>query len=367
MQAFPEIEIRDNSLETIVAKVMEGVRLTFEDGMLLETTPDFHLVCSLADIVRKRLHGKRTGYILNVHIDYTNVCVSRCAFCAFFRNPDDPGAYVLSPEQALDRVPSDVDEIHIVGGINPDLDLTYYRDLIGTLHAEFPDAAIKALTAVEIKALSDRENLTVSELLSILKLTGLSMLPGGGAEIFYPAVREKICPVKATADEWLDIHRTAHSLGISTNSTMLHGHIEKPGHRIDHLLRLRQLQDETSGIIAHIPLPYLPSSNSLSGAATHRNGLLDLRQVAIARLMLDNIPHIKAYWRALGLRLAQVALNAGADDIDGTVGREDVMHEAGSIAPRSIDHDHIMTIITNAGLEPFRRDAFHNPAREVVL
>ena len=360
------IMVSDPRLESLSEKISAGERLSREDGMVLEETGDLHCVCMLADSVRRRLHGKRTGYAVNVHINYTNICVSGCGFCAFGRAPGSDGTYVLSRDEAVERVPDGVDEIHLVGGVNPDLSLDYFVELLRALKAAFPAATLKALTAIEIHALAKREGLEVEELLRILRDAGLGMLPGGGAEIFDERIRRRICPVKATGEEWLDVHRVAHKLGIPSNTTMLYGHVEKPEHRVDHLLRLRELQDEaegSAGVIAHIPLPYLPGGTDLGETAGAPNGSLDLRQTALARLMLDNIPHIKAYWRALGIRMAQAALTAGADDLDGTVGREEVMHEAGSDAPRSLAPQYFESIIRGAGLEPYRRDSFHRPVK----
>ena len=241
-------------------------------------------------------------------------------------------AFCIDPSDAPSLVAGDEDEIHIVGGINPSLRLGYFIDLVATLHAAHPHVTIKAFSAVELAALAEREKMQASAILHELKNAGLGMLPGGGAEIFSSHVRKEICPGKATADQWLDVHRAAHKLRIPSNSTMLYGHIEASEDRVDHLLRLRQLQDETGGFVAHVPLPYLPVK-SAHFVGAQPNGILDLRQIALARLMLDNIPHIKAYWRALGTKTAQVALRAGADDLDGTVLREKVMESAGSDAP----------------------------------
>jgi len=347
-------------LDQVIEKIRAGERLSGQDGLVLEKTPDLHTVCILANHVRTNMHGKRTGYIVNAHVDYTNICVSRCEFCAYHRTSDDPDAYVLSSEEAVNRVEvNNVDEIHIIGGVNPDLDMDYFLSLLAAFRNAFPKSVIKAFTAVEIHALAKREKLEVETILRQLKLSGLGMIPGGGAEIFDEDIRTKICPGKATADEWLEVHRIAHKLGIPSNTTMLHGHIESSEHRINHLIRLRKLQDETNGVVAHIPLPYLHGNNKLSRAASPPDGTLDIRQIAIARLMLDNIPHIKAYWRALGIRLAQLALVSGADDMDGTIGQEDVMHEAGSAAPRRMTAGRMEHIIEESGLVPFRRNAFH--------
>ncbi|MCX6645612.1 MAG: CofH family radical SAM protein [bacterium] len=363
---FMDISFIDSSLEPIVAKVANGERLSFEDGMILEVSEDIHSICRLADLVRERMHGNRIGYISNVHIDYTNICVSKCKFCAYWRDAESDSAYTLTSDEAIERVPNDVQEIHLVGGLNPTLPLSYFLDILKGLKERFPEAVIKAFTAVEIYELTRRSGLGPWSVLDRLHDAGLGMLPGGGAEIFDEGIRNIVCPYKASADDWLFIHRSAHEMGIPSNSTMLHGHIEKPEHRIDHLIRLRGVQDDTGGFVAHIPLPYLPGNNSLSG--THAvDGTLDIREIAIARLMLDNIPHIKAYWRALGIRMAQAGLRAGADDLDGTVNREDIMHEAGSGEPRGLTLVQLRKIIKGAGLEPYRRNAFHESMEEAAV
>ena len=365
MQTTSQISLVDPALDRIAAKVREGARLSHEDGLALEESRDIHTVCQLANEIKQRLHGNRVGYIVNAHIDYTNVCISGCRFCAFGHDKSDPDAYTLSADKVVSRIPDDVDEIHVVGGVNPDLGLQYFLDLLSALRSKFPSATLKAFTAVEIHALASREAMTVSEVIDKLKEAGLGMMPGGGAEIFDEKIRKRICPGKITSDEWLDVHRIAHGKGIPTNCTMLYGHIEKAEHRIDHLLRLRELQDETGRFVAYIPLPYLKGANELASDAGPPDGTLDIRQVAIARMLLDNIPHIKAYWRALGIRMAQAALLAGADDLDGTIEKEDIMHVAGSDAPRSLTSGEIERIISKAGLEPYRRDSFHNPVMEV--
>ena len=361
MSRFYEINISDPRLVPLLDKVANDVRLSFDDGMLLDRTFDFHSVMQLADRFRERKVGKKASYIVNAHLNYTNVCVSGCKFCAYWKARDASDAITLSPEEAVRRIPPGIDEIHIVGGVNPDLDLKYHLDLLTALRKAFPKAVLKAFTAVEIHALAGREKLTVEDILKELINAGLGMIPGGGAEIFNEKIRKEICPVKSTSEEWLDVHRAAHGLGLRSNSTMLHGHIEGSGDRIDHLLRLRKLQDETGGFVAHIPLPYLHGSNELAERTYALSGLMDVRQVAVARLMLDNVTNIKAYWRVFGVKLAQVCLRAGANDLDGTVSREDIMHEAGSDAPRSLTPQVMEKLIRDAGFEPFRRDSFHAP------
>jgi aminodeoxyfutalosine synthase len=350
-----EIATLDRRLENVISTVENGERLSFEDGMVLETTRDFHGLVSLAHSARLRKRSIDTGYIVNAHLDYTNICISKCRFCVYGVDRSDSGAFLIDPSSAPSLVPPDVDEIHVIGGIDPSLPLNYFIELVTSLHRANPGAVIKAFTAVEIFALAQREHRDPVEILSHLKDAGLGMLPGGGAEIFADEYRKQCCPSKASADDWLSIHRAAHKLGIMSNSTMLYGYIEKPEHRIDHLIRLRELQDETGGFIAHVPLPYIQPG------AAFKNGVLDLRQTALARLMLDNFPHIKIYWKAVGLKVAQVGLLSGADDLDGTINREKVMTSSGSDSPQSISADELRRIIVAAGLKPVRRDAFHKP------
>ncbi|HEX9745172.1 MAG TPA: CofH family radical SAM protein [bacterium] len=366
MDRLNMIKPTDRSLDPIAEKVRNGDRLNFEDGLKIENTPDIHTVMALADCVREIKNGNRVGYILNTHIDYTNICSATCKFCAFYRRPGDPDAYVLSPGEVLERIGEWADEIHLIGGINPQIDLDYYLETIKLIRDKFPDATIKALTAVEYFALARREKMTVEDLLTEFKNAGLGMLPGGGAEIFHPDVRKKILVGKADADEWLDVHRTAHKLGIASNCTMLHGHIEGPEHRVDHLMRLRNLQDETGGFIAHVILPYLHGSNDLNKVSAPPDGINDIRQIALARLILDNIQHIKSYWRVLGPKLAQIGLRAGADDLDGTIVYEEVMLRAGIDAPLQMGPEQLEDMIREVGLEPFRRNSLHRPIEEVA-
>jgi aminodeoxyfutalosine synthase len=353
-----QIAPSDPALQQVIEKIDKGERLAFEDGLILDSSPDFHSVCQIADKVRELLNGNRAGYIVNSHLDYTNICTSRCRFCGFGKNTGDVDAYLIDPSDAPGLIPSGVDEIHIIGGINPSLPIAYFIDLVSTLHKHHPRATIKAFSAVEIVALAEREKRAVVDILTQLKSEGLGMLPGGGAEIFSENVRGQICPSKATAEQWLDVHRTAHRLGIPSNSTMLYGHMETAEDRVEHLIRLRALQDETGGFVAHIPLPYLPIT-SADFQATLSTGLMDLHQIALARLMLDNVKHVKSYWRALGVKTATVALRAGADDLDGTVYREKVMESAGSDAPAWLEPSEMERLILQAGLRPYRRDSFH--------
>jgi aminodeoxyfutalosine synthase len=350
-------------LKLIRDKVEAGERLTREDGLYLYR-PDVPLqeVGALANLVRERLHGNRTYYNINSHLNPTNVCVYRCTFCAFRADLRDLKAYVMSDEQVLERgreaVENGCTELHIVGGLHHQKKYDWYVHLIRLLHEAFPSLHLKAWTAVEINWFEFLARKSARAVLQDMIAAGLGSLPGGGAEIFHPQVRQQICEHKADAGKWLDIHRTAHELGLKSNCTMLYGHIEEPYHRIDHLLRLRALQDETGGFQTFIPLAFHPSNTGLAHLPKP-SSLLDLRTMAISRLMLDNIPHIKAYWVMLGLDIAQIALSYGADDIDGTVRHELIYHDAGATTPQMVTVEQLCRLIREAGREPVERDTLY--------
>lgn len=344
-------------------KVESGQRLTLEDGLYLYR-PDVPLqeIGALANLVRERLHGNRTYYNINTHLNPTNVCVYRCTFCAFRADLRDAKAYVMSDEQILRRgheaVESGCTEVHIVGGLHHQKKYDWYVHVIRLLHEAYPQLHLKAWTAVEINWFEFLARKSVRQVLEELIAAGLGSLPGGGAEIFHPQVRHQICEHKADAGKWLEIHRTAHQLGLKTNCTMLYGHIEEPYHRIDHLLRLRQLQDETGGFQTFIPLAFHPANTGLAHLPKP-SALLDLRTLAISRLMLDNIPHIKAYWVMLGIDIAQIALAYGADDLDGTVRHERIYHDAGATTPQMLSVEELCCLIQEAGREPVERDTLY--------
>jgi aminodeoxyfutalosine synthase len=350
-------------LKLIRDKVEAGERLTREDGLYLYR-PDVPLqeVGALANLVRERLHGNRTYYNINSHLNPTNVCVYRCTFCAFRADLRDLKAYVMSDEQVLERgreaVENGCTELHIVGGLHHQKKYDWYVHLIRLLHEAFPSLHLKAWTAVEINWFEFLARKSARAVLQDMIAAGLGSLPGGGAEIFHPQVRQQICEHKADAGKWLDIHRTAHELGLKSNCTMLYGHIEEPYHRIDHLLRLRALQDETGGFQTFIPLAFHPANTGLAHLPKP-SSLLDLRTMAISRLMLDNIPHIKAYWVMLGLDIAQIALSYGADDIDGTVRHELIYHDAGATTPQMVTVEQLCRLIREAGREPVERDTLY--------
>lgn len=353
---------RDPALDGVAAKLAAGRRLEAADGLALFRTPDLLELGRLAGAARRRRHGRATTYVVNQHLNYTNICVSGCRFCAFARRREDPGAYVLSLEEALARVRDagmpGVREIHIVGGVHPDLPLDYYLDLVAGVKALRPQAAVKAFTAVEIHHLARINGLTLDDLLGRLRAAGLDMLPGGGAEVLSERIHGLLHPNKIGPREWLAVHRAAHAAGLPTNATLLYGHLETAEERVDHLLALRRLQDETGGLLAFIPLAFHPAHTGLAHLPP-ATAVDDLRVVAAARLLLDNVPHIKAYWVMIGPDLAQVAMDFGADDLDGTIVEEKITHTAGAQTPRGLDRETLRDLIRRAGYLPEERDAFY--------
>jgi aminodeoxyfutalosine synthase len=364
-----ELRLQDKGLAPIADKVLAGERLSFEEGVELYRSSDLLALGFLANHVREKLHGKRTYFNVNRHINPTNVCVASCKLCAFGRKPDAPGAYTMALEEAF-RVAGEgwteaITEFHIVGGLHPDLPFQYYVDLLRGLKERFPSVHLKAFTAVEIGYYCHITRLSVREVLSQLKDAGLGSLPGGGAEIFAPATRRIICDHKIGAHMWLKIHRTAHQLGLRSTATMLYGHIESDEDRVDHLLQLRKLQDETHGFETFIPLAFHTANTELGKMIdrSETTGFMDLKNVAVPRLLLDNFPHIKAYWIMMTPRVAQVALKLGANDLDGTVVEEKIYHDAGAETPLGMTRQEIVRLIREAGQEPFERDTLYRPVQ----
>jgi aminodeoxyfutalosine synthase len=351
-------------LAPIREKVEGGERLTLDDGILLYSR-DVPLpeLGELANLVRERKNGNFAYYNINTHLNPTNVCVYRCTFCAFRADLRSAKGYWMTDEQILARGQEAVDagstEMHIVGGLHHQAKYDDYRRVISVLHDAYPTLHIKAWTPVEIDWFSRLTKKPIRWVLEDMIDAGLGSLPGGGAEIFHPEVRQQICEHKADSARWFETHRTAHRLGLRSNCTMLYGHIEQPYHRIDHLLRLRELQDETGGLQTFIPLAFHPDNTGLSHI-TKPSGTMDLRTIAVSRLMLDNIPHIKAYWIMLGIGTAQIALAYGADDIDGTVRHELIYHDAGAETPEILSVDSIRRLIEEAGREPVERDTLYH-------
>jgi aminodeoxyfutalosine synthase len=352
----------DPRLEPIAAKVLAGERLSFDDGLALYGSPDVLAVGWLANFVREKMHGDVTYFNVNRHINPTNVCVAACRLCAFGRKKGADGSYTMALEQAWETAASGyseaVTEFHIVGGLHPDLTLEYFLDLIRGLKERFPQVHIKAFTMVEIAFLARRAKLSIPATLAKLKNAGVDSMPGGGAEIFADRVRHIICDHKIDGDEWLETARMVHEAGLKSNATMLYGHIENDEDRVDHLLKLRALQAETHGFQTFIPLAFHPDHTPLEHLPK-TTGLTDIRQIAVSRLLLDNFPHIKAYWQMMTAKIAQIALRFGADDIDGTVIEEKIYHDAGATTPQGMRRQELMRLITEAGRVPIERDTLY--------
>lgn len=346
------------ALKKISKKIDDEIRLSFYDAMTLFETNDILAIGEMANRVRRKKHGKKTFYSANFHLNPTNICVTQCGFCAFSRKKNDVGAYVLSIEEIKKTVAkairkSSINEVHIVGGHNPDLTFDYYLEMLRSIKKLGRDknVFIKAFSAPEIDFMANRAEISISQTLTELKEAGLDSMPGGGAEIFDEAVREKICPKKISASRWLNIHRTAHKLGIGTNATILYGHIETNEHRARHLLELRDLQDETKGFLAFVPLAFNPERNAIK-EVFETSGFLDLKMLSISRLILDNIAHIKAHGAATNFKFLSVAISFGADDVGGINLNEKVMKEAGSQSGAILDQNGIRRFIEDAGFEP---------------
>jgi aminodeoxyfutalosine synthase len=352
----------DPRLRTITEKVQAGERLSFDEGVFLDEQVDVLTLGQLANVVRERKNGDFAYYNTNVHLNPTNVCVYRCTFCAFRADLKAAKAYEFTDAMIRDRVleakQAGATEIHVVGGLHHLKPFDWYLNVVRVIHETFPEMHIKAWTPVEIHWFSYITKKPVRWVLEQMIDAGLGSLPGGGAEIFHPEVRDQICEHKADAGQWFDIHREAHGLGLRSNATMLYGHIEQARHRVDHLCRLRELQDETGGFQTFIPLAFHPENTGLSHIPK-ASGLVDLKTIAMGRLMLDNFDHIKAYWIMLGEKIAQVALSFGADDIDGTVVHELIYHDAGAKTPEGLTVDQIHRLIREAGRIPVERDTLY--------
>lgn len=358
-----------SDLAEIQEKLAGGERLNAQDGLTLFTHPNLHDVAKLAHEVRLARHGRTTYYNWNLHLNSTNVCEASCLFCSFARlKTGMPQAYTMNIDAArswiTQRYKPGMTEIHIVNGLNPDLDFQYYLDLLRMIRSDFPELHIKAFTAVEIHYFAEKYRMSYEAVLTALIDAGLGSLPGGGAEVFSERVRKKICRDKASADEWLEVHRTAHRLGLKSNCTMLYGTIETLEERIDHMLRLRALQDETGGFQVFIPLAFHNEGNRMQNLPAP-TAVDDLRVIAVSRLMLDSIPHIKAYWVMLGIKTAQTALLYGANDIDGTVTEEKIYHMAGSDSPNALTLADIRHLIESAGMVPQERTTTYGEVNRV--
>lgn len=358
-----------SKLADIVEKVEKGQRLNREDGIRLMESNELLTIGYMADLIRKRKNGDYAYFIVNRHINHTNICANLCKLCAFGKKPEDPEAYTLSLDEietkAIECKDQKISEVHIVGGLNPDLKLSYFEEMLRRTRQALPDVVIQAFTAVEIDYFAQTENLTIEEVLSRLMAAGLDSLPGGGAEIFSGRVRDKICEKKISGDRWLEVHAAAHKLGMRTNATMLYGHLETTEERIDHLLKLREQQDLTGGFLTFIPLAFHPKNTGLEESNLSRTtGYDDLKVLAVSRLMLDNFDHIKAYWVMIGPKLAQVSLAFGVDDIDGTVVEEKITHTAGADTEQSMTKQQLIKMIKSAGRKPAERDTLYKILEE---
>jgi aminodeoxyfutalosine synthase len=358
------LQLEDRRLASVWEKVQAGERLDYDDGITLYRSPDLLAIGYMANHVREKLHGSRTYFNVNRHINPTDVCVASCKLCAFGKRARDPKAYTLSLEEVWHKAgegwTESVSEFHIVGGLHPELTLDWYCEMLRGLKERFPQVHLKAFTMVEIAYLAQRFKVGIRECLVRLRDAGMDSMPGGGAEIFNERVRRIICDHKIDGNQWLEVARMAHEAGLKSNCTMLYGHIETEEDRVDHLLRLRALQDDTRGFVTFIPLAFHPDNTALGHVDT-TTGFMDLKNIAIARLLLDNIEHIKAYWIMMTPRIAQIAQRFGADDIDGTVVEERIYHDAGATTSQSLRRAELLRLIQEAGREPFERDTLYRP------
>jgi aminodeoxyfutalosine synthase len=359
-----ELTITDQRLKPIAAKVLAGERLSMEDGIALYRSPDLLAVGWLANHVREKRHGNITYYNVNRHINPTNVCVAHCKLCAFGRDPNAPGAYTFALEEIYQRAEQGVregaTEFHIVGGLHPDLSFDHYLEMVRGLKQRCPTVHIKAFTMVEVHYFSRIAKLSIEEVLRRMKEAGVDSCPGGGAEIFHPRVRKIICDHKTSGQMWLNTAKKAHEAGLRSNATMLYGHVETEEERVDHLIKLRELQDETHGFVTFIPLAFHPDNTALSHIPKP-TGYDDLRNIAVARLLLDNFDHIKAYWIMLSPSMAQIAQRFGANDLDGTVAEEKIYHDAGAKTSEFTPHAELERLIRAAGRVPVERDTQYRP------
>ena len=358
-----EFQTDDPALWPIADKVLANQRLSGDDGLALFRSPDLLAVGWLANLVRERLHGNLTFFNVNRHINPTNVCVASCRLCAFGKKKGDSGTYTMALEEAWtsagEGYSEAVTEFHIVGGLHPDLPFEYFLELVQGLKQRFPKVHIKAFTMVEVAFLAKRAKLSIPEALQKMKAAGVDSCPGGGAEIFADRVRHIICDHKIDGGEWLETAEMVHNAGLRSNATMLYGHIENEEDRVDHMLKLRSVQDRTGGFQTFIPLAFHPE-NTVLGHLPRTTGFDDMRQIAVGRLLLDNFAHIKSYWQMVTPKMAQISLRFGADDIDGTVVEEKIYHEAGATTPQGMRRAELERLIREAGREPVERDTLYN-------
>lgn len=372
--SFMDRVLAREGLTDVAEKVFAAQRITDGDALRLYAVRDLNALGYLANHVRERKNGNVATYVLNLYLNYSNICILSCQFCAFARRPHETeGQFTYDIEemarQTKDAYQRGATEVHIVGGLHPKLPFAYYTEMIQALRTACPDLTIKAFTAIEIRHLAERiAKKPIRETLEILRAAGLNSLTGGGAEIFDPEVRDRLCRGKESAEEWIEVHRTWHQMGERSTCTMLYGHVETPAHRVDHLRRLRELQDETHGFTALVPFAYEPDNNKLSHLGLHRaSAFEDLRNLAIARIYLDNFDHITAYWVSLGLSTAQIALSFGVDDLHGTIQQEKIFHMAGSKTPQGQAVITLERAIREAGRIPIQRNTFYERLQPPVI
>lgn len=356
-----------NLFKNMRAKIEAGARISDSEALALFDCDDLLAIGDLAALANQRVNGNKVYFNVNRHINYTNICVNRCTFCAFSReHEDEDGGYTLALNDILERTAearaAGATEIHMVGGLHPDLPFDFYLEILAAIKADSPEIHIKAFTAVEIDYFAKLTGQSAVDVIMELKSAGLDSMPGGGAEIFAPAVRKQICPEKITGERWLEVTEQVHQAGLKTNATMLFGHVESHADRVDHLARLRQLQDRTGGFQAFIPLAFQPDNTRVPGARGV-GGVDALKTLAISRIYLDNFRHIKAYWVMLGLKVAQVSLAFGVNDIDGTVVEEQIGHDAGADSPQQLNKEQLIGLIRKAGKQAVERDTLYNEIR----
>ncbi|HIJ80019.1 MAG: aminofutalosine synthase MqnE [Desulfobulbaceae bacterium] len=354
-------------LGDILEKVKAGERLTFDDGVRLYQSNDILAIGYMANLVRERLNGDNAYYIYNQHVNYSNICTNLCKFCAFGKDKDSAQAYEMNIEQVKakirERLDEPISEVHVVGGIHPDLPYSYYLDMLRGIKEVRPEIHIQGFTCVEIAHLAELAGKSVADTLEELVAAGLGSIPGGGAEVFSPRIRQITCEKKLSGEGWLEVAKTAHRLGLKSNATMLYGHIETIEERVEHLEMLRNAQDETNGFLTFIPLAFHPKNTELADLSK-TTGLDDLKNIAVSRLFLDNFPHIKGYWVMIGPKLAQVALSFGADDMDGTVKEELITKMAGGETSGAMADTELIRLIREAGRKPVLRDTLYNVIEE---
>lgn len=350
-------------LESVEEKIKNSEPVNLEDAKCVLNSNDLIKIGQLARSIKLKKSSEKVYFVFNKHINYTNLCVSKCKFCAFYRNGDENDAYTMEIDDIIEEIakmPEGIREVHIVGGLHPKKPFSYYVDMVSLIKKHFKNINVKAFTAVEVDYFSKLEGIDYKETLTILKNAGLDSMPGGGAEVFSERVRKKLYPNKIPYEQWAEVHKTAHSLNIPTNATLLFGHIETDDEIIDHLFKLKKIQEESPGFLCFIPLSFHPANTPLEGNIEKVDAVKELKVLALSRMILDNFPHIKAYWVMLSPKIGQIGLHFGADDIDGTIGQERVTHAAGAKSPLGLAINNMVGMIKNAGFIPVERDALYN-------